>query len=954
MMISLPDINIPEDGDRYYERVILPSYAPRGDIFKLKDDSCNFDIDLFGKEVVNGYHSVYNLGPEIAKHVEATGTIRNYCGRISADYLHWDMDDDSDLQNAYDDTATILDRLDSMGANLGAVTVCISGGKGFHVLYKTDDISSLGAQKNLHHIVKHVCANVAEGVESWDDSVYDKTRVIRALNSKHKKTGKYKVPFSVREFRATSWQELMRIASKQKEGWETEVDSGVEYITQLIAEKQEEPEAKQELTRKYTSGSMLEYLREGAPAGDTNNFLASYAGILRRRNFDNEFMYSCLALANNNCERPIDDNELRVIVNSISKYDVDEKYIDPEDSEITTMRQNLERYKEIASKTVDINTPFTHFNAILSGLFVGQVLLVIARPGVGKGASNDTLLPQPSGEYIRVGDIKIGDDVIGSNGKPTEVTGVFPLGVKQMYAVTFDSGIVEEVTDEHLWEIKRRSTYSEEVMETKDIMEYINHQRTLKCPKLPSIKFTKPVEYTCCRELEVDPWLLGVIIGDGYLPKAGSPVISNTEIDIQDRIYGIVSARRTDTTVYCSGMAETMRNLGLSGKVANAKHIPSDYLTANVDDRISLLQGLCDTDGYVTKNGNSIEFCTVSEQLGKDVVRIVRSLGGKVSLLTKESPTYTYKGEKLIGQRAYRLYISFYNGIVPVSSKKHLKRYRGMSQKSSLHIKSIEPIDKFVEATCIRVDADDHLYLTDNFIVTHNTLSTIKIGLEFARELKEYVLFISLEMDKSSVGFRAAQCQFSRTLESDNLENSQVRHQVLNNEDFVEETATYWEHMLTVDKTLRSIEAIKKYYLKAQELAPVKIGVVIIDYMQLMSGSGDRSELDLIARGLKSLGKDLQCRVIACAQVNRSAGDDCTKPNLQNIKEMGSLEDSCDICVSMWNDRIDDTRVHNEVVKGREGGRGTKWDYIQRGMAYKSVDFFEAQPTSDKPTQWGR
>jgi hypothetical protein len=141
-----------------------------------------------------------------------------------------------------------------------------------------------------------------------------------------------------------------------------------------------------------------------------------------------------------------------------------------------------------------------------------------------------------------------------------------------------------------------------------------------------------------------------------------------------------------------------------------------------VEDRVELLRGLVDTDGYVY-NSHIIEYCTTSEILAYQVQELVRSLGGRSTINTKEEPTYVHNGNKMIGRVAFRVYIRFGSEVdfIPVKSKKNLSKYG--TRKNSRISKTIENIEYAgeEECVCISVDSEDSLYVTDDYILTHNT-----------------------------------------------------------------------------------------------------------------------------------------------------------------------------------------------------------------------------------------
>ena len=363
--------------------------------------------------------------------------------------------------------------------------------------------------------------------------------------------------------------------------------------------------------------------------------------------------------------------------------------------------------------------------------------------GFGKGHLLTSDILTPNG-YVKMGDIKVGSFVVGKNGKGTQVIGVYPLGNVQCYKVTFSDGSFTEVSDEHLWNVQTinyRSKYPEkwDTVLTKDIKDNLfnsrgDHQYSI--PMVDAVDFD-------AREIKVNPYLLGALIGDGGLsyPKAISfsnseeDVISKVKLALPEKIelkrkqnskcdFSISRKELKDKNELISNLLE----LGLMGTKSNSKFIPEVYKFNTKEIRLEVLRGLLDTDGYLQVSNKTtsciVQYTTVSEKLCEDVKFLCQSLGGTVKINTR-IPTYTYKGEKKKGQLAYTLTLQLPKGIVPVSSEKHLGKFLERSKYEPIrYISKIEDIG-FNEAQCIKVDAEDHLYVCEEFIVTHNTLTAI-------------------------------------------------------------------------------------------------------------------------------------------------------------------------------------------------------------------------------------
>ncbi len=370
--------------------------------------------------------------------------------------------------------------------------------------------------------------------------------------------------------------------------------------------------------------------------------------------------------------------------------------------------------------------------------------------GLGKCESVDNMLFTPQGRK-RIGDIVVGDYVIGSNGKKTRVSKVHPQPKgKALYRVTLNDGFSVLVTKNHLFNVRSGKsgfmTLSVEQMMNKDLVlnkkgEGRNKGKSYtfnsyyKRPNNIALKYSlpivEPIQYENNDKLDIDPYLLGVILGDGHITKNGRVLIEIGACDFEEIFLGQVVNETTTVNVNTRansilGHKESLLSMGLCGKLSNSKFIPALYKYSSVDNRIAMLNGLMDTDGYCPNNKNfqGSFYTTVSKQLADDVAELVQGLGGVVRISSK-IPTYTHLGEKKKGQRAYSLNIKFSNSINPFRLERKRVNYKQPKKYvCNRKIKNIE-FEKFGDSVCISVEAKNSLYVTEGAIVTHNTFESI-------------------------------------------------------------------------------------------------------------------------------------------------------------------------------------------------------------------------------------
>lgn len=402
--------------------------------------------------------------------------------------------------------------------------------------------------------------------------------------------------------------------------------------------------------------------------------------------------------------------------------------------------------------------------------------LVIASgiSGCGKAQPLTTPVLTPDG-WKPMGEIKTGDKVITANGTPTDVTGVFPQGKKEIYRVSFDDGTSTECCNEHLWltqtyldrrHINKKSGFKEQrvatVKSTKEIFnsivynDHTNH----------SIPVVSPIQFTT-KDFKIDPYLLGSLLGDGSLVNkvmfSSADMESITELQlILGNDYILKHYKNHDFNIKAAKgkknhLLFTLRELGLIGCKSETKFVPKEYLFGDVNQRLALLQGLMDTDGTISKNGIKIEFSSSSEELASNVVALVQSLGGIARQSTKKTH-YTKNGERIHCLLSHRVSISMNPELIPFRLSRKVERYiPRTTYLPKRFIKSVEKIGE-EEAQCIMVADESHLYITNDFIVTHNTFLSIVESLNLLFDenngYEEIVIFKSIKMlDGEDMGF---------------------------------------------------------------------------------------------------------------------------------------------------------------------------------------------------------
>jgi len=377
---------------------------------------------------------------------------------------------------------------------------------------------------------------------------------------------------------------------------------------------------------------------------------------------------------------------------------------------------------------------------------------------VGKAQPLYSMVQTPKGE-VTIGSLQVGDTVFTVDGSPTKVIGVYPQGIKPIYEVIFSDGSKTRCSDEHLWTVRTRKM--------KTLGKGFNRTLTLnqikedyfaigrdgyKHPKF-EIPIADPVEFNS-KDVPLDPYLLGLLLGDGCFCQ-NSLAFSNTENDILEKIEKIVFEKydcgfkrssqyncgytiKKPENEYRNPIRTILEELNLLGLKSVEKFIPEIYLYNSFDVRLRILQGLMDTDGYISETGG-IRYSTKSTQLAKDVKWLVQSLGGLASI----------HEDLRIGKESFYLVIRA-NNFIPVTSKKHIQKFNNHNPNLTRFISDISYIGD-EECVCIKVDDESELYLTDEFIVTHNSTLFRDLIVEYYGDPK-YGLMIA---PGNETGFKA-------------------------------------------------------------------------------------------------------------------------------------------------------------------------------------------------------
>nr|WP_304454078.1 PhoH family protein [Nocardiopsis sp. YSL2] len=358
------------------------------------------------------------------------------------------------------------------------------------------------------------------------------------------------------------------------------------------------------------------------------------------------------------------------------------------------------------------------------------------------------------GGFRPIGELEVGDLVVGSNGEPTPVLGVYPQGPKATYRVTSQDGASTLCSEDHLWSVRTRADTRRNkpyrVLTAKEIVESglgTAHDRKYELPLLSA-----PVEFPE-QDVPMDPYALGLLLGDGCLTGRATAGLTTEDQELAESLERLLPGVRVnrksgpdyalnrerqpgDVTTIADPVTAVMRELGLFGTNSGTKFVPEAYLYNTADVRLAVLQGLLDADGGpVTQEGRAcrVQYGSASPRLASAVRFLVQSLGGVAYDRTRPAEGRARGREVLHGQDASLLDLRLPEGVEPFRLGRKRDAYRTTGGgRPTRFIESIEPAGT-EECVCIQVAAQDSLYVTEDFLLTHNTLNDSFIILDEAQ-----------------------------------------------------------------------------------------------------------------------------------------------------------------------------------------------------------------------------
>ncbi|RBQ30613.1 replicative DNA helicase [Arcobacter sp. FW59] len=602
----------------------------------------------------------------------------------------------------------------------------------------------------------------------------------------------------------------------------------------------------------------------------------------------------------------------------------------------------IEKMKKLGNKyLIGQTTGFDSLDKKTTGFNEGDLVIIAARPAMGKCLGRGTKILMFDGTLKNVEDIVVGDKLMGDDSTARNVLSI-TSGIEQMYWVRQNKAIDYRVNESHILSLKR--SRNESFHKNGDILNINIKEFTEKSSKFQSNYkgYKVPVEFEE-KELKIEPYFLGIWLGDGakskvsiytedfeivnylqsYATRLGLELRTYKAIDKCPE-YSITNKKSVDGKTTFS-LQKLLRDENILGN----KHIPKNYLINSRKNRLELLAGLIDSDGHYDKKANGYEITFKDEDLAQQLKFLCDSLGFRTSLKIKIA-----KIKKInYSVEVYR--VRFFGDIdtIPVRIKR--KQALSWNCNRTWNQTGIK-IEKDIVDEYFGFEIDgNRLFLLEDMTVTHNTALVLNMALKNVEKGKG-VIFFSLEMPAEQLMLRMLSAKTSIPLQN-------LRKGDMDDNQWTNLSAAFEDlnskKLFVDDGGSININQLRARVRKLAQNEDNNISLVIIDYLQLMQGLGNKDrhqEVSDISRGLKMLARELKIPIVALSQLNRGLESRPDKrPMLSDLRESGAIEQDADIIMFVYRD---------DVYKERDEARKEK-EAKDKGEDYKSK--FQNRPVEE-------
>lgn len=889
------------------------------------------------------YRSLYKYTEAQKQIIEETGTVSGIKDTIT-DLLFFDFDSKNDIEKAREDALTAANRLIEAGFPEDSIGCYFTGSKGFSLEVQLNELLTVEQFKAVIH-------NIAGDLTSFDHVVSDPNRIVRIAGTKHNKSGLYKIPLTPEELTETTLDDIKLLAKyPRKVERELNKTNVPEELKQLPVEK-EVTSISKELTFDISSIDMKArppridearwlIINGFFRTGERNYAMLCTASTWKNLNLPQDVVKGMMLgtakmQAERTGEEEFPENEIDLILNQVygphwkggqfttkdpsnwlAKYAIKMGIKVKEEDNGPMLISDVEDEFTEYVKNIEQNTVLTGIEFLdrKMPITLGTNVAIVGAPGSGKCLGKDTPVIMYDGTIKMVQDVVVGDLLMGDDSTPRKVLGT-TTGREILYKVKQNNGddyvvnashILSVKTNENKGLSKKGDVLDINVEEYKNKTEFF--KRRYKGYKVPSDFGNK--------EVLVDPYFLGLWLGDG---TSASTSVTNIDPEVKlflqeyaDKLgmiyYEAENKNRTETLKIVSkrgagggngkGLEKsTLQKLMDHYNLFNNKHIPLDYKQTNRENRLSLLAGLIDSDGYVyNKEKTYIEITQKNKELVNDICFIARSLGFKVSL-TEERKYCYYKEDKREGDYC-RLYITG-NKLDEIPTKIHRKKIKNTNSRVDFLLTSIE-IESIGEGDYYGFEIDGNKrFLLGDFTVTHNTTLALNI-LKNCSAKNMTTVFFSLDMPRKRM-FEKIMYDVTGMKRADLYDAFKQGR----GKELVKKMKEQYGSVWFYDRTATSPAQMADYVREVEAHTGTKVRLVMIDYLERVSSekSSDTEASKDIATKIQDLVMDLDVAAITLVQPNKAAysgGPDTPIESMSAIKGSSYLQQSYRNILSLW------------------------------------------------------
>ena len=571
----------------------------------------------------------------------------------------------------------------------------------------------------------------------------------------------------------------------------------------------------------------------------------------------------------------------------------------------------LEEIEAIGSRGGSLSgvpTGFADLDSITNGLHPGQMVVIAARPAMGKALALDTPLPTPSG-WTTMGRVSVGDQLIGADGRRVKViaaTGV--LAGRPCYEIVFDDQTAIVADANHQWAVR---VAGRPLLALAGAAGEDRSARSVGSAAVARVG-AAPVGTATATERGALRTAWDGDLADGTWladPASEESVLTTWEIAEllhagDSAVVSVPVAGALDLP--CADLPVPPYVFGVClGEIGRGR-IPAQYLRASREQRAALLAGLLDAGGAVTPVGG-VQFIPSSERLAADIRELVASLGYRCGG-SRAGGSRT--GGSRTDQAGRALQLAAAPPVITFSTSDEVFRdprkralharcrpalaARGGGQRAIIEVREVLS----VPVRCVQVDAPDSLYLAGrSMIPTHNSALALDIARAAAVKAGLASVLFSLEMSRNEITMRLLSAEARVSLQSmrtGKLEQEDWNRLAMRMSEVVDAP------LFIDDSPNMSMPEIRSKCRRLKQRHDLRL--VIVDYLQLMSSpkkvENRQQEVSELSRSLKLLAKELNVPVVALAQLNRGPELRSDKrPLLADLRESGSIEQDSDVVI---------------------------------------------------------